>query len=755
MGLFDFKLVKKAELESSQAKIAHLNKVVSDLKLSVQNQSSESKAIEEAIKERRRTLNRPLHYRTASTGGESTVNRRGLSEVTYYGPGYDLAEIGRAIDVEPYINQSVRKHREQILKQGYSITCDDDELCEYLYRRLFEMAMISGITTEQWLRDFSTNLVAYGTAFLVIKRDSDRSSGKTIRMYGKDREPMAALYPLDPTSVSVALNDYGHPVRWKQKINNAIGNQNEIVFDVDDVIVATIDKKTGFVFGTPYILPTLDDVRSLRRLEELAELSAQRNGFPMLHWKVGTPEQPAEVFDDGTDEVSIVRQLVEEMPSEGGIVTSARVEADLLGGDKQTMDLTEYLNYFEARVLGGLRLSEVDLGRSEASKASAVTVSQGLQDSARDFQAIIEDILTFYLLIPLALEGGYDIDPNENLPEWKFSTINKEDMRADQQHGQDMYLSGGITHEEFRRDYLSKKPLAEEEHEDLKPNKDHAQQKELAQMAGEQAIAKAKVSKSTSTAKKKSANKTRPKNQHGRKKAKTRVTKNSLDALKTYYANNISSSLIDARSTVWSLIDKHQGGVVSDSDIFDLSTKQEELQAAFEGFMAYASIECRKALDPILILGAKDALTDLGILGDYDLGKKTIDRFYKNYAEKSIRKLCDQGLELINTNDALSGISSDRPFQFYVTGIFDTLQEELNSLCDKHIDIAYRVGYARAARAHGISTIILTPDQEGWFCEDCEERGPIEVSLVDKNGSYASLLSTHGECEFTLTVDEK
>lgn len=753
MNLFDYRLEKKSDVESREKKLLALTKRIQDLSLVVEGQVAKSNQIEQAIKEKRRTLHRPLHYKTNAVSGE--IGDRKDTNYIYYGPGYDLAEIGRAVDVEPYVNQSVRKHREQILKEGWSIRSDDNEIQDYIYKRLFEMALVSGITTDQWLREFTTNLITYATAFLVVRRDRNRSSGKAIRIYGKDREPIAAVFPMDPTTVSVSLNEYGHPVRWRQKLSQAIGDKKEIIFDADDVIVSTIDKKSGFVFGTSYIMPTLDDVRSLRRLEEYAELLGQRHCFPLLHFKVGTDDLTAQVLEDGTDEIGYVRQLVESMPAEGGIVTSNRVEATLLGGDKQTLDLVPYLEYFEARVLGGLRLAEIDLGRGNTSRASAVTVSQGLQDSARDFQAIIADALQHQLLIPLALEGGFDLDPNENMPELVFETINKEEQRANQAHGQDLYLGGTISHGEFRRDYLSKKPAEEGDKADFKPERDHEMAKELAQMAGEQAIAKAKVTKSQTAVKNKSKNKTRPTNQHGRKSSKTRVTKNSLDLLSEAYYNNVNHFLMDSRADIWETFKKHDTGVVSDSDPMDCSTKQEQIKAALDYFIATATIEARKALDPVLNTGAKDAMADMGITGEYDLTKKHIDRFHKNYIEKQYKALSDACVNLINDNDGLSGLNTDAPPQFYVNSIFEQISNDLNSLCHKHIDIAYRVGYARAARAHGHTEVQLVPDPDGWYCEDCEEVGTITVSLVDKNSSYTAGLNTHNNCSFVITLDEK
>ncbi len=759
MGIFDWRLINakgyknsQKEIETLKSSYGSLAKELNDIKLAARSEV-DPKALNEVIKERRRTLQKPLHYKTphSSSGG---LERKDISFI-YYGPGYDLGEIGRAIDVEPYVNQSVRKHREQILKEGYHINGNDEEMVSYVKQRLFEMSLVSGVTTQTWLREFTTSLVAYGTSFLVVKRDKDRSSGKTVRMYGKDRDPIAAVYPLDPTSVTVALNDYGHPIKWKQVVNNSVGEKKELIFDADDVIVATIDKKPGFVFGSPYILPTLDDVRTLRRLEEIAELLGQRHAFPLFHFKVGEEGAPAIVFDDGTSEIDLVRGLVENMPREGGLVTSNRVEASLLGGDKQVIDLVPYLDYFEARVLGGLRLSETDLGRTNASKASAITVSQGLEDSARDFQAVISDILTYYLLLPLCLEGGFDIDPNENIVTLEFTMINREEDRAHQAHGNDLFLSGALTHDEVRKDFLKRKPVSEEETARLHPNMEHERNKEIQQMAGEQAVAKAKASKSSTAVKNKSANKTRPTNQHGRKSSKTRVTKNSLDILKEAYAFQLDGYLKDTRAGMWSIFERHHTGVVSD-DATILSTKEEDISSVLSNFVNASVIECRKTLEPIMRAGSRDALEDLDIEADQiSVSKKNIDRFHKNFVEKDLQNITFNIKNLIDNDEGLAGIKVEKPLELYINSIFEHISGELKSLSDKHIETAYKVGYARMARTHGVATITLAPDEEGHVCDQCNELGEKTISLVDKNASYASLLETHPGCDFVISVGEK
>ena len=306
MGVFDF----LQNIVSREKQLKEISVSLADIKATVEGARFSTK-LESSAREKRRTLSKPLQYATPATASSRT---RSHSRI-FHGPAYDLSEIARAMDVEPYVNQSVRKHREQILKEGFRIVGEDPEMVEYVERRLFEMMLVSDTTTESFIREYTTNLIAYATTFLIIKRDQNRSSGKPIRWHGKTLEPIAAVFPMDPTSVSVQLNKHGHPVQWLQKIENSITNQLEAHYPASDVISATIDKKPGFVFGTPYILPTLDDVRTLRRLEELTEIASAKYAYPPFHFQVGSEADPPQLFDNGTNEIDMVRVEVENMLS--------------------------------------------------------------------------------------------------------------------------------------------------------------------------------------------------------------------------------------------------------------------------------------------------------------------------------------------------------------------------------------------------------------------------------------------------------
>lgn len=354
---------------------------IKDFKLSI---GSPSELSEETLKARSKMMAKGLSYE-----GKGTYIPSRSSDGSFVSPIYDLAEISRCADVEPYVAQSIRRHREQILKEGYEPEGEDDTMVDYIKQRLFEIALISGIPTSNWIRETITNLVTYHNAGLVFRRDSTRSSGSMIEMYGKILSPIAGIYPVDPTTMSVKVDKYGTPKQWKQKVSADSGyeaSDTEKTFPPEDVLWITLDKKTGFTFGTPYILPVLEDIRALRKLEELAMIIASKEAFPLYHYKVGTEQNPAGIYEGGANEVDVVKSEVANMPTGGAVITSERHEINLISRAGSALDLHPYLEYFEARVLAGLRLSPMDLGRGgSANRACYSSDTQTLTDKGWKF----------------------------------------------------------------------------------------------------------------------------------------------------------------------------------------------------------------------------------------------------------------------------------------------------------------------------------------------------------------------------------
>ena len=743
MGLFDFYKNKKEidrliaqnqEIKSDNSRISsELNDVKAEL---VRNQNEVSLSLEKYLNNKRVNLPKPIQFGSTSTiyGYSGKKDKQ-----PFMGPVYDLSEITRALDVEAYVSISVRKHREQILKEGWFLSGESQETIDYIKRRLFEFSLVTSVSFDENLRELTTNLIQYGTSLWVLVRNEDASTGYTYKWKGKTHQPIAGIFTMNPTTVSVQRDNKGHISKWEQKVNGSIpGSDTSKRYNVEDVILATIDKKSGFVFGTPYILPVLDDVRVLRRIEEVAEIVAQRHAFPWNHWKVGSDEFPAVEFEDGSLEVDLVRNIIASTPPEGGIVTDHRVESKVLGAEGQAIDLVPYLNYYEKRVMAGLRLSPEDLGRSEGSKGGAITASETLQEASRDFQAVISAAITYQLFVPLLLEGGYDVT-EDNMVKLEFKLINRAEERARVSHGNDLFTSSAITREEFRKDYLSKKDLTEEEENDTLLGIKHEYEKEIFKNSSSE------LEKTAQAAKNKTANESRPENQFGKKPAKTRMKAND-----SFYTQRLFKEWENVSELLSGFVEKVNRPLEADgSDPYDISTREDELTSIIETFVIYFSKDAKALLLPYMQEGSRQASFDTE-KEESGINNRTIDRFIKNNVTKELKKFASSLKDQIFTNDNIFGLTSVHP-QLALNSIIEDRREELSSFANKHVDLAYRVGYTKTVKAFGYSEITLTPVRD-QCCDSCLKSGDREVSLLHKDVPYSTLLHTHSGCKFNISI---
>lgn len=646
------------------------------------------KEIQAVLENRSKILGRVRGYEY--TGGSANLSTRNSSR--FIPPVYDLSEIGRAADIEPYINQSVRKHREQIMKEGYIVSGADDTMVSYIKRRLFEISVVTGITTQQWLREVVTNLVTYHNAFLVFRRDRDRSSGKPIRFYGKELDPIAGIFVGDPTSMEVSVDKWGTPKKWRQRLDASEvgGSLAEKNYNVEDIVHITIDKKTGFTFGTPYLLPVLDDIRALRKLEEVAVIVAAKEAFPLYHYKVGTETRPAIAYEGGDNEVDVVLNSVASLPAQGYVVTSERHEIKLISKEGSSLDLSPYLEYFESRVIAGLRLSPLDLGRGgTANRATAGTINKSLQESAKDYQMVISDVLTHFVILPMLLEGGFDVT-EENMVMFEFPTIDKEQERADQNHGLQLFMGNVLSRGEFRKKYLNRQPMSDEDDNDTNLRKTTDAQKELVSL---QASLKPAAGSDTSVSNA-VKNRAQPTNQYGTKQTKTRVKANDYEStikekyslLKTSILNNLEDS-----SDPYNIDEAFRDFIKTSTEI----SKEYVLDRIEDGY-----IKAKKQYDVI----APDNDDEIE-----EIGQRAIDRFLNNFITKSywkiISPLKDNLLESLN-KDSDGNIDIRK-----VVSCLETLGESINLLTKDQLVTSERFGFIKFAKKIGSKTIeLVNPD---------------------------------------------
>lgn len=380
---------------------------------------------------------------------------RNLGRGQFICPEYDLAEVGRVEDTESFVRQAFDKKVALMFKEGYDLVGRNPRNVKYIKIRLAQIARASGEPTVKLLRDIGSSLIRKSNAILVKVRNEDASGGKVRSdpTSGKDMKPIAAYFPAPVETMEVSLNN-NKIVKWRQNLNyqqTNYGNLKE--YNPQDIVHFYYDRKDGFIFGTPQLVPVLDDIRALRKIEENIELLVYQYLFPLFQFKVGTENMPAGTDENGEREIDVIRREIQFMPSEGGLVTTERHEIQAIGAEGKALDAKGYLDHFKKRVIAGLGISAVDLGDGDTTnRATSDNMSRNLIDSVKDFQQVIEYFFNELIIAELLLEStfGDDVLDEDNRVWLKFKEIDIDAQIKKEAHMADQFAKNLVSQDEAR-----------------------------------------------------------------------------------------------------------------------------------------------------------------------------------------------------------------------------------------------------------------------------------------------------------------
>lgn len=644
-----------------------------------------SHPIEPAVREMSRAPSTVASFQKPNTQPRGSLGEgQGLS---YEESHHDLRELAKARDTESLINTSCERHVETALQQGFKWEGENDEVVDYVKERVLEISVVSRITMRKILEQLLDQLATYGTAFLVVRRDKDRSSGKPTRMFGKTMDPIASWGVPDSATMKVAENQSGNIIGWKQEVVESgflSGSTSKSKFYMPhDVFVFTRHKQPGRIFGRSMYLASLDDALMLRSLEDLIYVISQKHAFPIFQYIVGTPEHPATdvplANGELVSEVELAQAVVEKMPVEGGFVTPERHEIKLIGTEGKVLDLTPYIDHFRQRVQDSTRMSNAALGtgKGEQSKSTAQTQMQNLVDSAKYLQDVIIDGM-YWFLMNLIAEGGFEIT-NENMVSLDFSNPDSEENRAKDNHVTAQYQADLITHTEARK-ALRKKPLAEEEQADTFSEKNHARDLNLAKTAAAAKAANSASSGSTSSSNSTSST-TRPTNQSGKKSTKTKIRKND-------FLNEVSKAWLDARNAS-----------MEHSPI--KSEKTYGYNRVTSDYVDQMAESAKKFLSAAIEEGLMEARRDLGdAITFVSLNQRKI--IFHN-----IRQLFKKHM-----NDTV-GSGFNGGDKVFINAAFSSGKRKLEELVDTSVSFAVNAGIISAYNNAGVLRVKITDNQTG------------------------------------------
>lgn len=378
-------------------------------------------------------------------------SQRRVGRGAFQSPEYNLAEIGRIADTEGYVRQAFGKKTALMFKEGWDLVGKNPRTIKYIRTRLAQIAQATKIPTNTLFRNIGSSVISKSNAFLAKVRKTEASGGKIRSIPGKaaSLKPVAGYFPLPAEAMKFKLE--GNVVsKWKQLMPD--GDQKE--YDPKNIVHIHLDKKDGFIFGTPLLIPVIDDIRALRKIEENIEMLVYQHLFPLFQYKVGTEIAPAGMNELGEREIDVVKREIMYMPTEGGIVTPERHEIIAIGSEGRALRAEGYVDHFKKRVFSGLGVSAVDMGEGEtANRATADNMSRNLVDGVKDLQQVLEDAINDQIINELLLEStfGVDVLDEENIVKIKFKEIDVDAQIKKETHAADQFAKDIIDHDEARR----------------------------------------------------------------------------------------------------------------------------------------------------------------------------------------------------------------------------------------------------------------------------------------------------------------
>lgn len=381
------------------------------------------------------------------------------NDTDFESPDFSLEDIQAGYNTDSYIRQGVDKYVDQIFKEGYNFYGTDTNAVDYLKLRLAYIAEATNTPTSQLLMDIAEDVVKYGNCMIVKARNSDVNAlpqGTTVTgLYGKD--PVVGYFCANPVTMQCKRDDYGTITEWQQDTDK--GKQT---FSPEDVVHFFYKREKGNAYGTSFLIPVLDDVRALRQAEENVLKMMYRNIYPFYHVAVGTEDAT------GTSkEVEQLKEAIDGMDVEGGLVTTERVKIQPIASDK-VIDAEPYLKYMEARVFSGMGIPEIMFGRGNtANRSTGDNMTSEMADRIRAISRVIEMFFNNFIIKELLMEGGYDpvLNPDQSV-EFKFNDNDVDVMIKKEVHAIYKYEHNAITEDEMR-DELGMDPIPDGDREKM------------------------------------------------------------------------------------------------------------------------------------------------------------------------------------------------------------------------------------------------------------------------------------------------
>lgn len=379
----------------------------------------------------------------------------------WFKPEYDFRQIQIAQHNDGILLRAIKKKADRILVAGHEFVGASDDPVQYVKNRIRQMEFVSGKPWAILIRETAEDMFRQQNSMWVKVRSLESSSGEKRHdlRSNKEVEPVAAYYILPFETLEFKTKVSGEIKKVKQ--TDKFGGETR-EFSPEDLVFFYGDKKPGFTVGTPDLLPALDDIALLRRIEDNVEELIETNLFPAYHYKIGSDEFPERYTPEGITESEFVKKKLEYMSAGSVFVSDHRHEIVAIGSEGKALSIENYLAYFKQRAISSAGATEVDLGMAgQANRSTANTLSKSMMLDIEAVQTLLKHFIDHEVIIELLLEGGYDPFDPENHVEIRFGIIDREERIAIENQIIQGFSNNVINLDEARKS-LGEKPIDDE-----------------------------------------------------------------------------------------------------------------------------------------------------------------------------------------------------------------------------------------------------------------------------------------------------
>lgn len=397
----------------------------------------------------------------ASPSDTKLVSSKRATEVSYGQPiasEFDFWTIATAYYADSYLRTAIDKYVHLVMREGWTIKGKNAQAVEYIKLRLRLLKLTSGITFEQLLTETVANVVLFSNAFLVRVpfKGTNPIPGLKLKL-STGMKGIGGLFPVHPGLMRPVVKDLNGAIQEWQLY---IGGSARATFKPEDILHFAFNRTSNTLYGQPFFLPALEDIRTYRQLEWQTVMLINRYLHPLIHVRKGiTPDGKwtARTTDDAV--VQATEALIRDVTPDGVLVTGPDTDVKVHGVESQALRIEGYLSSWRNRIFAGLNTSAIAMGEAGAgTRATADAITVEMQDTGKGFQHTVAGPINAYIVEQFLLEGGFDPYVNEDEAHFEFNPISLDERMKRENATIQLWLNNLLGEDEAREE-IGRQPM--------------------------------------------------------------------------------------------------------------------------------------------------------------------------------------------------------------------------------------------------------------------------------------------------------